>query len=245
MEPPMPTVELIYDRDCPHVAETRARLQVAFSQAGVVPRWREHLANDPSTPPHARGFGSPTILVAGRDIAGASLGTAPHCRLYQDEAGRPCGVPTVQAIADALALAMEQEGASRSSAHWGSGFAILPAIGAAFLPKVACPACWPAYAGFLGALGLGFLMDTAVLLPLTAVFLGLALGALAFRARRRRGYRPLALGTVAAAIVMIGKFGFESDSAMYAGLGLLVAASLWNSWPRPRKAACPACKTSG
>ncbi len=123
---------------------------------------------------------------------------------------------------------------------------MLPAIGTALLPKVACPACWPAYAGVLGAVGLGFLMDVTWLLPVTAVFLGLAVGALGSRARRRRGHGPFLVGGVAAAVVLTGKFAFDSDAAMYAGLGLLVAASLWNSWPRRRKAAaCPACETSG
>ena len=117
----------------------------------------------------------------------------------------------------------------------------MPGIGAALLPKVACPACWPAYAGFLGSLGLPFLMETAWLLPLTAVFLVIAVGVLAFRARRRRGYRPFLLGLLAAAFVMIGKFGLESDPAMYVGLALLVSASLWNSWPKPRPQPCAAC----
>src|SRR5690606_38639800 len=100
-----------------------------------------------------------------------------------------------------------------------------------FLPKVACPACWPAYAGFLSSVGLGFLLETTYLLPLTAAFLATALGALAYRAKRRRGYIPFALGLFAAAVVLAGKFAFESDPAMYAGLAILVGASLWNSWP--------------
>ena len=71
-----------------------------------------------------------------------------------------------------------------------------------------------------------------------------AVSALAFRARRRRGYGPFGLGLVAASAVLIGKFAFESDAAMYGGLALLVAASLWNSWPVARpKAACPSCVT--
>ena len=77
---------------------------------------------------------------------------------------------------------------------------------------------------------------------LTAVFLAIAVGALAYRARRRRGYLPFALGVVAAAVVLIGKFTFESDPAMYAGLAILIGASLWNTWPRrAAPAACPAC----
>jgi uncharacterized membrane protein YjjP (DUF1212 family) len=109
---------------------------------------------------------------------------------------------------------------------------MLPTVGFALLPKVACPACWPAYAGVLSSLGVGFLINDDYLLALTAGFLVFAVGVLAFRAKERRGYAPFLLGVLAGAVVLIGKFHYESDPAMYAGLGLLVAASLWNSWPR-------------
>lgn len=46
-----------------------------------------------------------------------------------------------------------------------------PNIGVSFLPKLACPACWPAYAGLLSSVGLGFLIKTAYLLSLTIGFL--------------------------------------------------------------------------
>ena len=38
-------------------------------------------------------------------------------------------------------------------AGWRSSLATLPGIALAFLPKIACPACWPAYAGVLSSLG--------------------------------------------------------------------------------------------
>ncbi|WP_224962848.1 MerC family mercury resistance protein [Geomonas subterranea] len=114
--------------------------------------------------------------------------------------------------------------------------ATLPGIGVALLPKLACPACWPAYAGVLSSLGIGFVNYSPYLLSLTVLFLFLALGSLGFRARRRRGYGPLALGAVAAIIVIAGKFIFSHDGAMYGGVILLMGASLWNSWPRSRKA---------
>jgi MYXO-CTERM domain-containing protein len=49
---------------------------------------------------------------------------------------------------------------------------------------------------------------------LTAMFLLIAVVALGFRARRRRGFGPFFVGLGAAAIVLGGKFGFESDLAM-------------------------------
>ena len=120
---------------------------------------------------------------------------------------------------------------------------MLPAVGAAFLPKLTCPACWPAYAGMLSALGIGFFDYTPYLLPLTAVFVLIAVCALAYRAKQRRGYKPFLLGLAAGATLLAGKFHFDSDAAMYAGLAVLVLASLWNTWPMPQPTGvpCPAC----
>ena len=84
-------------------------------------------------------------------------------------------------------------------------------------------------------------MDTAWLLPITALALLLALGGLAFRARRRRGFGPLALGAIATAAILLGKFTLELNAAVYAGTALLVAASVWNSWPKKQVAACDDC----
>ncbi len=108
----------------------------------------------------------------------------------------------------------------------------LPGVGVSFLPKLACPACWPAYAALLSSVGLGFLISTVYLLPMTVALLGLSLGALAFRAKQRHGYGPFLLGLSAAAAVLPGKFVWESKPLMYIAFGSLVAASLWNAWPR-------------
>lgn len=239
----MPTVELVYAEDCPNIADARAQLLRAFAKTKTDPRWQEWQAEGPDAPEHVRGYGSPTILVDGDDVAAGESNGAACCRLYEQPDGGLRGVPS----ADAIATALEMHGLNRGAASnggrgWRLNVAVLPGIGAAFLPKVACPACWPAYAGFLSSVGLGFLLDSTYLLPLTAVFLASAVGALAYRAKRRRGYRPFLLGIVAAAIVMIGKFAFESDPAMYAGLATLIGASFWNTWPRRQAAAtCPAC----
>lgn len=233
---PMPTVELIYDSDCPNVPRAREQLLRAFSQAGLTPRWQEWDRADAVAPAYAHSYGSPTILVDGSDVAGAAAADAACCRIYTNGQGKRQGVPPVAMIVAALA---EKSGAGRP----GHGtVSLLPAIGTALMPKLVCPACWPAYTGLLGALGLGFINYSPILLPLTAVFLAAVLATLAWRAKTRRGYAPLALGIVAALVLLIGKFQFDSDAATYAGISLLVGASLWNSWPRRnRSASCPAC----
>lgn len=240
----MPTVELLYDRDCPNAREARSHLLQAFAHATMTPHWSEQLIEDPDAPEHVRGYGSPTILIDGHDVAGESPRGERSCRLYATDDGGLSRAPSVSQIAEALARASRAPEMPTTAGGWRSSLAVAPGIGAALLPKVACPACWPAYAGFLSSIGLGVLMDDAWLLPLTASFLLVAVGALAFRARRRRGHGPFGLGLAAAGLVLVGKFMFESDAAMYAGIGLLVAASVWNTWPRRPTANCPACVTA-
>jgi mercuric ion transport protein len=116
----------------------------------------------------------------------------------------------------------------------------LPGVGVSLLPKLMCPACWPAYAGIVSALGLGFLISAKYLLPLTVAFLSISAFALGFRASRRHGYGPFWTGVAAAAVILTGKFYFDAAQATYAGIGLLVAASVWNSWPR-RAVTTPLC----
>jgi mercuric ion transport protein len=122
---------------------------------------------------------------------------------------------------------------------WKQGLLALPGIGLSALPKLACPVCWPAYAGLLSSVGLGFLISTAYLLPLTIAFLTLGLAALAFRAKNRRGLGPFLAGLVAAIGILLGKFAWESNATVYGGVGMLVAASLWNAWPRHQQVQRP------
>src|SRR5947209_15508856 len=96
---------------------------------------------------------------------------------------------------------------------------ILPGIGVSLLPKLMCPACWPAYAGIVSALGLGFLISAKYLLPLTVSFLAITATALGYRASRRHGYGPSGLGLVAATVILCGKFYFDAAQATYAGVG--------------------------
>ncbi len=119
-----------------------------------------------------------------------------------------------------------------TSSAWKHTLLMVPAVGASLLPKLICPMCWPAYAGIVSSLGLGFLIGTAYLLPVTAAFLVVSTGALAFRARQRRGYAPFWTGSMAAMVVLASKFRFDSVVATYTGIMLLVAVSIWNIWPR-------------
>ena len=232
-------VELIYDTDCPNVPQARARLMMALAAARLTPRWQEWSRSDERSPEYVRRFGSPTILVESRDVAsGSAIDGGGACRIYTDASGHMSGVPPLENIQAAL------RGTGRPAVPAKSlkqTLPALPAVGIALLPKLTCAACWPAYAGLLSALGFGFIDYTPYLLPLTAAFLLLTLVMLAYRARRRRGYAPFALGAAAAAIVLIGKFALDFDVALYGGITLLVGASLWNAWPVRAQGQCDAC----
>lgn len=79
----MPRAELIYDLDCPNVAKERTQLLRAFARGGGPAIWVEWNRKAPESPGHVRGYGSPTILVDGKDVAGAQPGErSDSCRLY-------------------------------------------------------------------------------------------------------------------------------------------------------------------
>src|SRR5215831_14982755 len=129
------------------------------------------------------------------------------------------------------------------TSKWRHAAMAAPGVGFSLLPKLACPLCWPAYAGLLSTVGLGFLIGTAYLLPLTIAFLLLALVAMAFRATVRRGYRPLLVGLFASVVIVLGKFVWDSRFLLYGAVSLLIFASIWNTLPQ-RRASCPACETA-
>jgi hypothetical protein len=94
----VPAVDFIYDDDCPNVEAARANLRAALSELSMPPSWSEHRIGDPAVPERARGFGSPTILVDGRDVVGAEPGVERCCRIYATGGG----VPSVELIVRAL-----------------------------------------------------------------------------------------------------------------------------------------------
>lgn len=242
-------IELVYEKSCPNIELARNHLIQAFVEAGIPAKWHEWEVSDPEAPSYIQGCGSPTILVNGSDVSGdRSNHDGQSCRIYEGQDGNITGVPNVDLIAHAMVLSSpEQSGVKKQhSSRWQLNTAVLPLIGAAFLPKLACPACWPAYAGLLSSLGIGFIDYTPYLLPLMILFLLIALTALFYRAASRHGYYPFYLGLIASTAILVGQYYYGSDAAMYVGLGLLIISSIWNTWPQSalELKTCPACVTS-
>ena len=234
-------VELIYDADCPNVPAARSQLIMAFMQTGTSARWQEWERGSPDAPDHARAYGSPTILVDGKDISGVAPDAGTRaCRVYNDGSGNLSRTPSIQTISLALfnAAPPKQPVASR----WQPMAASFPAIGTALLPKLTCPLCFPAYAAVLSALGIEFLDYTPYLLPLTAIFLAVTIAVLVFQTGRTGNVVPLVLGIVASLIVVFTKFVIESNWLTAGGVIMLVAAVfLGNRTKSTAIAPCPAC----
>lgn len=96
----MASIELIYDSTCPNVPAARDRLSEVLSSLGITEGWREWERSSPEAPNYALNYGSPTILVNGEDVAGATgdVGCGA-CRVYVDpESGRFDGVPSAAAL---------------------------------------------------------------------------------------------------------------------------------------------------
>lgn len=91
-------VEFIYDQDCPNVTATRAQLSKAFAKANLPAKWLEWDRNDAKSPGYARNYGSPTILVNGKDVVGAEPSDQNCCRIYFDDGAKPQKVPSVAKI---------------------------------------------------------------------------------------------------------------------------------------------------
>jgi len=216
-------VEFIFDKDCPNIKETRVNLMKAFSKVKLSAKWKEWDRNSDKSPDYARKYGSPTILINGKDIADVlPESNANCCRLYNGQ-----GVPSVQLIADQLSAKVNE--GNKLFGFLGT-FSIGPGVGAALLAKASCPLCYPAIAGFLSSIGLGFLFKGTYFYILMSAFFLMSIIGIGYKAKERRGYRPFILGIVSSVIAISGHY-FENQIIFYIGIGLLVAASIWNLIP--------------
>lgn len=99
-----PKIELLVFEDCPLADAARKTLGEALGSLGLS-NYEEVDLLDPDTPDEIRGWGSPTILVNGKDITGGGKGDSVGCRVYT---GRD-RVPSAKAIASYLTDLTEEE----------------------------------------------------------------------------------------------------------------------------------------
>ena len=90
-----PTVELVFFEGCPNAARARENLSAALATSGRPATWQEWDIGAEATPEAYRVYGSPTVLVDGRDVTGpGGQSQAMACRAD--------GAPSVAAIVEQL-----------------------------------------------------------------------------------------------------------------------------------------------
>ncbi len=106
-------------------------------------------------------------------------------------------------------------------------------IGGSIFAALCCLG-FPALLSLLAAIGLGFLINDAILLPLLAIFLVITLGGLYAGMRHHR--QPWALGLGLLSALVLFAFLFINTAIAYVGLvGLIVAGGLNIYLARQRK----------
>lgn len=94
-----PTIQFLYFEGCPLADAAQTALELALVSCGMDRSDYEHVdVLDPATPANLAIWGSPTILVNGKDVTGHSGGDGVACRIY-DTADQ---VPTVESITAAI-----------------------------------------------------------------------------------------------------------------------------------------------
>lgn len=90
-------------------------LSRALHEVGAPAVWTEWDTADPACPPGLKGYGSPTILINGKDVAPGphpwappAGDAAPRCRLYDGPDGAT-GVPPYDAVRAAVEEALGPE----------------------------------------------------------------------------------------------------------------------------------------
>ena len=137
-------IQLLHFPGCPNVDAARGALHAAVAAEKVDDPIEEIDVEAAGAPAWARGWGSPTILIDGTDVAGQERSESSSCRLY---AG---GAPSVESIRARIVAARPRTRAT------GKRVA-LPMIGAVTAAIAASACCLvPAVLAIVGMSGVGF-----------------------------------------------------------------------------------------
>jgi copper chaperone CopZ len=218
-------IQLLYFNGCPNLEPARAALREAVAAERLDASIDEIDVEANDAPEWARGWGSPTILIDGKELTGATRSTGSSCRLYRG------GAPTVDEIRARLT-------AARRDAVSSSGRATLSMLGAITAALAASACCLvPAVLAVVGLSGAGF---GAALAPYRMYFLlatGVALGVgfwLVYRrqkdacgceAPRGRRAARIALWITAAITALVAAYPLLGDGSATAGAADAPAAA--------------------
>jgi len=223
----MSELKLIYFKGCPKADKFRDVLKAAGFQ-GVIEVEQTALPEKHKL----RGYVSPTILYGEQIVYGAAT---------EDLSG---GCSLDNPNVEELKKRVEQFGGNNTPPPKGRVATIFGSFGSAFTAGL-CPVCIPALGAFLSSIGLGFLVQEAVLKPILIGFLFLAVAGFAwsyFKVHKK--LLPLILGALFAIGVYVGRYvliGTVVNSIiMYGSIVGIIGVSIWNLRLKKR-ASCPSC----
>lgn len=213
----MNKVTLVYFEGCPEAKNVRAALLNAgifdfevVKQDGLQP-------NDP-----LKKLSSPSVLWGEELVYGIRIGgevascTFDYKNFIDDES-------LVERFKELKSRNIQRKKSSR------------PLIGTAFsvLVVLKCPICIPGLAGFLSALGLGFLISATVLKSLLIFLLLITLSGFLFSyIKRHQNPFPLAFSILFSITLFVTRFYFLGSSSsqiiMYASVVGLIGITLWD-----------------
>jgi mercuric ion transport protein len=216
-------IQLLTFPGCPNAGLARQRLQAAISEMGLDASICEVDVSAPRTPKRLRGWGSPTILIDGRDVgAGGPCAVGGSCRIYR-ELSAISGAPSVDVIRAGLE-------AARSRGEHRGVLAALPAAVASLLPALACPACLGPFVSVLSAFGIGIAVasDVYAFVLFGTLLIGVVGAVLSTRVHRSPW--PLLLTLFGSFAVFAGSVVVIEASLQWLGFPLIVAGAAWSLW---------------
>jgi mercuric ion transport protein len=92
----------------------------------------------------------------------------------------------------------------------------------------------PGLLAFLSAIGAGFLINDAILLPLLVFFLAVSMAGLYSSYKDHANRWPVVLGGISTISILFFTYGWFLQSLVYLGLAGLVGSSVWNIFLRRR-----------
>jgi len=92
----------------------------------------------------------------------------------------------------------------------------------------------PGVLAFLSAIGAGFLINDAILLPLLILFLAASLAGLYFSFKRHENRWPLILSGISAFLILFFAYGWFIRPVVYFGAAGLIGTSVWNVFLKRR-----------
>ncbi len=114
-------------------------------------------------------------------------------------------------------------------------------MGFSLLPALTCPACLPALASALGAVGLTFIAEPPFLVWFNLAALVVALLLIA-RSEQTWSSAPLGLALAGAVAIMLGKFVWIYSWVWWSGLAAFTLGSAWSGVRRKSNSICSNCE---